>query len=118
MRDSFPNDYALMAHRRIENPSVHKLMFRLIVLSELVACVALWVGLGWMISALLGYVGGVEARTMAMLGVLCFTGVWSGFLIAGNHFAYWYCHEGAQNTHFQLAIWGVSTLVLLAIGTE
>ncbi|MFL2786550.1 MAG: DUF2165 family protein [Paracoccaceae bacterium] len=37
-------------------------------------------------------------------------------MIAGNWFCYWFCHEGAQNTHFQMTLWGMATMVLIAIG--
>ncbi|MEE2945253.1 MAG: DUF2165 family protein [Pseudomonadota bacterium] len=36
-------------------------------------------------------------------------------MVAGNWFCYWFGHEGAQNTHFQLLQWGVLTLILLLI---
>ncbi len=56
------------------------------------------------------------ARSAALLGALGFTSIWSAFLIGGNHFAYWYCHEVAQNTHFQMSIWGVGTMIFLVSG--
>jgi len=55
------------------------------------------------------------ARQCALIGVFCFTSIWAGFLVAGNWFCYWFGHEGAQNTHFQLLQWGVLTLILLSI---
>ena len=69
----------------------------------------------WMVLALCGLADLEQARIAALAGALGFTSIWSGFLIAGNHFAYWFCHQWAQSTHFQLVLWGIGTMVLLAI---
>ena len=55
------------------------------------------------------------ARDAALFGALMFTGIWGMFTVVGNHFSYWFCHDGAQNTHFQLVIWGAVTLVFQAM---
>ena len=57
-----------------------------------------------------------SARSAALGGALGFTTIWSAFLICGNHFAYWYCHEGMQNTHYQMTLWGIATMIFLSVG--
>ncbi|MBO9451173.1 DUF2165 domain-containing protein [Tropicibacter sp. R16_0] len=116
MRDDYPEAYADVAYRRISNPSVQKLLFRLIVIWELLAVVALWVGLIALGLALMGMADPQNARAYGILGTLAFTTVWAGFLVGGNWFCYWFCHEGAQNTHYQMTLWGLGTLILLASG--
>lgn len=116
MREDFPEAYASVAYRRISNPGLQRWIFRLIVMWELLAVLALWVGFVWLVAAIGGAGDLTRARAAAMLGVMLFTGVWSGFLVAGNWFCYWFCHEGAQNTHYQMTLWGMSGLILLAIG--
>jgi predicted small integral membrane protein len=116
MREDYPEAFADVAYRRITNPGMQKALFRLIVLWELLAVLALWVGVSSLVMALLGLTDPVQARTLGMLGALAFTSVWAGFLIGGNWFCYWFCHEGAQNTHYQMTLWGLGTLILLASG--
>lgn len=115
MREAYPQDYARVAHRRIDSPAMQTLLFRLIVGWECLALLALWIGTGAMAAALIGATPPDTARALALLGALLFSATWAGFLIAGNWFCYWFCHEGAQNTHFQMTLWGTATMVLLAI---
>jgi predicted small integral membrane protein len=117
MSTAYPDDFRLVQHRRITNPAVQRLLFRFIVACEVAVCLLLWSATIWMALSVAGRADPVEARTVALAGALGFTGIWSGFLIAGNHFAYWYCHEWAQNTHFQLALMGIGAMVLLATGS-
>ncbi len=115
IREDYPDDYAHISHRAIHNETVHLWMFRLVVLIELVACIALLVSAGLLFAALAGF-GGIEtARSIAILSTLIFTSIWCGFVIVGNHFAYWYCHEGAQVTHFHLALLGLGNMIFLAV---
>ncbi|MEM8688655.1 MAG: DUF2165 family protein [Pseudomonadota bacterium] len=113
MAEMYPEHYALVAHRRITNPTLQTVLFRGIVLAELIASLLLWVGAGWLGLAILGTADAENARVAALVGTIAFTGVWASFLIGGNHFSYWYCHEWAQNNHFQLVLWGTATMVLL-----
>ncbi|MEL6889123.1 MAG: DUF2165 family protein, partial [Pseudomonadota bacterium] len=69
-----------------------------------------------LLMALMGTGTVAGGRSIAMIGAMAFTAVWAGFLIVGNHFCYWFCHEGAQNTHYQMTLWGVGTMVLLGLG--
>lgn len=116
MREEYPEAYEKVAHRAISSRSLQLWAFRLIVAAELTATVLLWIGTLALLLALPGAVESGTARTLAIIGVIAFVSVWSVFLIVGNHFCYWFGHEGAQNTHFQLTIWGVGTLILLAQG--
>ncbi|MEM0945097.1 MAG: DUF2165 family protein [Pseudomonadota bacterium] len=114
MRADFAEHYRMIAHRRVTSPWLQRALFWAIVAAEAVACLVLWVGVVWLGLALAGLATPETARAAALLGALLFTSVWSGFLVAGNHFAYWYCHEGAQNTHFQMTIWGTAAMIFLA----
>lgn len=115
MREQYPDAYARVAHRRITNPKALNGLFFLIVLWELVAVLALWAGVVTLVLAVFGGVEPDAARAWALLGALLFTCTWAGFLIVGNWFCYWFCHEGAQNTHYQMTLWGFATMLLLAI---
>ncbi|MEO9516586.1 MAG: DUF2165 family protein [Paracoccaceae bacterium] len=115
MAEEFPDAFARFSSRAITSRSVQNLAFRLIVLGEACATFLLWVGLVALIGACLGWVAPETARTTALLGATAFTGVWGMFLIVGNYFCYWLCHDGAQNTHYQMTLWGLGTMVLIAI---
>ncbi|MEM1076223.1 MAG: DUF2165 domain-containing protein [Pseudomonadota bacterium] len=114
MREEYPDAYREVAHRAITDRRLQMLAFRLVVGSELLATCLLWVGTLALLIALAGSFSVEVARGLAIVGATAFVGVWSAFLIVGNHFCYWFGHEGAQNTHFQLAIWGLGTIILLA----
>ena len=116
MSEAYPEDFRVIQHRRITDQGMQRALFRFIVLAEVLVCLALWIGTVWMALAVIGWAGPSQARAAALAGALGFTSIWSGFLVAGNHFAYWYCHEWAQNTHFQLALMGIGAMVLLASG--
>ena len=116
MRDEYPEAFAPVAHRAVTSRALQLLAFRTVVAAELIATLILWAGVIGLLMALVG-TGSVEGgRTVAMIGAMAFTAVWAGFLIVGNHFCYWFCHEGAQNTHYQMTLWGVGTMILLGIG--
>ena len=116
MREEYPEAYEKVAHRAISDRRLQLWAFRLVVAAELTATVLLWIGTLALLLALPGAIDAEAARAWAVIGVVAFVCVWSSFLIVGNHFCYWFGHEGAQNTHFQLTIWGVGTLILLAQG--
>ena len=92
------------------------LAFRAVVAVELLATVLLSLGTFALLFSLLGLVSPQAARAIALTGATVFVAIWSTFLIVGNHFSYWFCHEGAQNTHYQMTLWGIATMVLLAVG--
>lgn len=111
----YPDEFRQVAHRRVESEVFHRLVFRFIVMWETVAVILCALGAGAMTLALFGQVGADTAQAMALFGATWFTSVWAGFLIFGNHWVYWYCHEWGQNSHFQLLLWGLGTMILLAL---
>lgn len=115
MREEYPEAYAEVAYRRVSSPKVQKLFFRLIVLWEVVAVVILWAATSAMAAALFGGVDAQFAKGLGILGALLFTSTWAGFLIVGNWFCYWFCHYEGQTTHFQMTLWGMATMILLAM---
>ncbi|WP_299652281.1 DUF2165 domain-containing protein [uncultured Tateyamaria sp.] len=115
MKADYPDAFAHVAHRAVTNRALQQLAFRAIVGAELIATLVLWAGVIGLIMALAGMAEAETGRIIAMAGTMVFTAVWAGFLIVGNHFCYWFCHEGAQNTHYQMTLWGVATMILLAL---
>ena len=115
MRADYPEAYAFVAHRRVDNKKLQKLAFKLVVTWELLTAIVLWLGTISLAVSAFGWIDPSTAKTIALAGVLMFTIIWAMFLIVGNHFSYWFGHEGAQNTHFQLTIWGTCTLLFLAL---
>ncbi|WP_270732566.1 DUF2165 family protein [Shimia sp. Alg240-R146] len=113
MEEDYPDEYARVAHRAIKNRVWQTGLFRLIVAAEVMTVAVMWVGAVLLALAAIGYTLPSMARDVALIGALMFTGVWSMFTIVGNHFNYWFCHEGAQNTHFQLLLWGLGNMILL-----
>lgn len=115
LRNETPDFYATVSHRRISSDRVHRLLFAVIVLWELMATIVLWVGVLALGMSLFGQVDPDTARAFALMGAFLFTCTWAGFLVAGNWFCYWMWHDAAQNTHFQMTLWGVSTMVLIIV---
>lgn len=115
MRDEYPDAFASVAHRAVTDRRIQQLAFRLVVAAEFLAALVLWVGVIALMMGIAGTVSAGTGRSIAMIGAMMFTAIWAGFLVVGNHFCYWFCHEGAQNTHFQMTLWGVGTLILLAM---
>lgn len=113
MRTEFPEAYAQVAHRRIASRKTQIFFFRCAVAWELFATVVLWIGGLAMAASMLGLMGAETGKTFGLAGALMFTTTWAMFLIVGNHLSYWFCHEGAQNTHFQMTLWGIVTMIFL-----
>lgn len=116
MRDEYPDSFASVAHRAVTDRRIQHLTFQLVVAAEILAALVLWVGVVALLMGIAGTVSAGTGRNIAMIGAMMFTAIWAGFLIVGNHFCYWFCHEGAQNTHYQMTLWGIGTLILLASG--
>ena len=72
-------------------------------------------GVALLAMAFLGLAEPETGRAVAMVGALCFTAIWAGFLVVGNYFCYWYCHEAGQNTHFQMTLWGMANMIFLTL---
>ena len=115
MRAEYPKEFAEIAHRAITDRATQQWAFRLVVTAEVLATLVRWAGVGGLLMALFGAGAGDTGRSIALVGAMLFTAVWAGFLIVGNHFCYWFCHEGAQNTHYQMTLWGLGTMILLAL---
>lgn len=115
MRAAYPDTFARVAHRAITSRALQQTAFRLVVLAELVAAILLWIGAALLIGAVLDLSHPDTARAMALLGATLFTAVWMGFLIVGNYFCYWFCHEWAQNTHYQMTVWGMGVMIFLVV---
>lgn len=116
MREEYPDAFAQVAHRAITNRATQQLAFRVVVAVEVSTTLVLWAGVIALLMAMAGIASPEAGRTVAMIGAMLFTAIWGSFLIVGNHFCYWFCHEGAQNTHYQMTLWGLGTLILLAVG--
>jgi len=115
IKEGYPEAFAPVAHRPVTDRRAQLWAFRVVVVSEAVACLILVAGTLALVLALLGIVGPDTARGLALIGGALFTCVWMGMLIVGNHFCYWFGHEGAQFTHFQMCLWGLGTMILLAM---
>lgn len=116
MREDYPAAYAFVSYRRITDVRLRRALFRAIVAWELFATLALWVGAVALFLALFGVGSVATALALALAGTLLFTATWCGFLVVGNWFCYWFGHEGGQNTHFQMTLWGIGTTILLMLG--
>ncbi|MDJ0824299.1 MAG: DUF2165 family protein [Rhodobacter sp.] len=115
MERDYPDEFRLIAHRRINDPKTIGRLFRLIRLVETVAAVALGLAALLLGLAAAGLVAHGVATGAALSSVTLFTSIWAGFVIGGNHFAYWYCHQWAQSNHFMLMYWGFLVLIVLLL---
>ena len=114
MREEHPEEFARVAHRAVENRALQKLAFQFVVFAELFVFLVLAAAVVAFLMALVGTGASETARDIALLGATMFTAIWSGFLVVGNYFCYWYCHEGGQNTHDQMTLWGMANIILIA----
>ena len=114
LRADYPDAFAMMAHRRVTSRTLQKAAFRLVLMWELLSTFALWGSVIMLAMALFGVHEVETARDVSTIAVLMFTTTWAMFLIVGNHFCYWFGHEGAQNTHFQMTLWGLATLIFIS----
>ena len=109
-----PKYYEMMAWRRIHSPRTVRVVFALIVAAECVVSLALWfAGLGLLL-AMTGVIAHDLASGFAILAVLGFIMIWTAFLIGGQWFQYWHGNHG-QMTHFLTALWGIGTLIIVAM---
>ena len=115
IREDYPQAYEPVAHRAITDRKLQLLAFRAVVAAELLAPLLLWAGTLVLLLSLFGLVEPYNARATALLGATAVSAIWMGMLIVGNHFCYWFGHEGAQNTHYQMTLWGLGTMIFLAL---
>jgi len=110
----YPKVEARVGHRRLTSSRLVVWLFRLIVAGELAATLLLWLAVLALAGAGFGWVGDGIAHTLALIGLLAFTGVWAAFLIGGQWFYYWYGDHG-QHTHMLAALWGLASMAALSI---
>lgn len=111
----YPQIYEAVSRNRIEDPRIHRLLFRLIVAAECLVAVLLVLGTFALILALLGILDADLARMVAMPGAMGFAGIWGGFLVGGQWFHYWAGTESAQTTHLLLLLWGTGAMIFLSV---
>ncbi|MCY4181253.1 MAG: DUF2165 family protein [Litoreibacter sp.] len=113
MEEQYPDDFAQLAHRKIDDPRIINLLFRAMRLAETCAAMLLTFGTLTLLGAAAGTVSPQLAQAVAVAGSAFFVCIWAGFVIGGNYFAYWYCHQWAQSNHFMVMYWGLFVLVVL-----
>jgi predicted small integral membrane protein len=114
IQEGYPEAFESVKHRAITDRKTQLLAFRAIVVVEALACLILSIGTVMLGLALFGAASTDAAKAVALVGATIFMSVWAGMLIVGNHFSYWFGHEGAQFTHFMMCLWGLGVMVLLA----
>jgi predicted small integral membrane protein len=115
MERDYPDDFRLVAHRKVTNEGVITLAFQIIRLAETLAAVVLFAGVFGLLGAAFGTFDAEAARVFAMVGCAYFTLIWAGFIIGGNYFHYYYCHQWGQSNHFMFMYWGFFVLLVLMI---
>ena len=115
MQTDRPEAFAQVGHRRITDPAWQNRLFSFIVGVEVVVVLVMVASVLTLLSALIGARPAAGAQALAILGATGFTMIWAGFLVAGNHFAYWLCHKEQQFTHFMMTLWGLGTLLFLVL---
>ncbi|WP_158966114.1 DUF2165 family protein [Chachezhania sediminis] len=115
LQSGFPSAYERLKHRRIDNAGLRRLVYRAAITLECAAAIGLTLGAILLFLAMLGLAGPVAARSVAVVGAILFSSVWAGFVIIGDYFCYWCGHESAQNTHFQLLMCGLGTILFLCV---
>ncbi|MEM8731743.1 MAG: DUF2165 family protein [Pseudomonadota bacterium] len=115
MAEHYPEDFALIAYRRIEDPRIIGLLFRAMRLAETCAAGLLLLATAVLLAAAAGIADPATAQGLAIVAVAFFVSIWVGFVIGGNYFAYWYCHQWAQSNHFMLMYWGLFVLLILLV---
>ncbi len=110
----WPDVRERIGHRAVTNERTVRRVFILVVIAECVASVVLWTGAIGLGIAFFGLADHDRARDLAMIGALGFTGIWASFLIGGQWFYYWY-HTYGQSTHLKATLWGLATLIILAL---
>lgn len=115
MAEEAPEHFALVAHRKIDDPKTIRLFFRAIRLAETVAALALWVAAALLALGALGAFSIATATGLAVIASGYFSLIWAGFIIGGNYYCYWYCHPWAQSNHFMFMYWGLFVLVVLLL---
>ncbi|MEM1232720.1 MAG: DUF2165 family protein [Pseudomonadota bacterium] len=109
----FPDDFAQVAHRRVADPKRIDFLFELIRMAETVSAVTLCLSVLVLFFSAFGAADADFAQGLALLSVMGFAAIWAAFIIGGNWFAYWYCHQWAQSNHFMLLSWSFLVVIIL-----
>ena len=115
MEKEYPEEFAVVAHKRVEDPALHRRAYRTIVTFETIAAAALLLSAALLFLAAIGIIGADTARILASGALVWFSSIWAGFIAGGNHFHYWYSHHSSQTTHYFLMFWGLLNLILIAV---
>jgi predicted small integral membrane protein len=111
-----PDVYADVSDRRVDNPRMEKVLFRMLVAAEVIVSILLWLGALALLLAAFGLFDDDAANTLAHIAVLGFIAIWASLLIGGQWFWYRIGLAAAQQAHFSLTIWGIATLTYLSAG--
>ncbi|MGY6534663.1 MAG: DUF2165 family protein [Pararhodobacter sp.] len=111
----YPGVLVQLEKRSINDPRIHRAVFLAIVIAEMVVVALLWFATAALVAAAAGMLSQTVGRALALVGAFGFVAIWAAFVTVGNHFIYWLCHEGAHATYFQLLLWGMATLLLIAL---
>ena len=115
MERDYPEDFAIVAHRKITSPRLITLAFQTIRWTETLAALILLGSALLLACAALGLVATQTATLAALLSTAFFSLIWAGFIIGGNYFHYYYCHQWGQSNHFMFMYWGLFVLVILLL---
>jgi len=115
MERDYPEDYKIVAHRKVTNDRLISVSFQVIRLAETLAAIVLLVAAFGLLGAAFGTFGAEAATIFAIVACAFFTLIWAGFIIGGNYFHYYYCHQWGQSNHFMFMYWGFFVLLILMI---
>ncbi|MEM1301555.1 MAG: DUF2165 family protein [Pseudomonadota bacterium] len=115
MAREYPEEFAIVAHRRIDDPKRIDLAFHAIRLAETIAAVILLGASLCLLASSIGWVSPAAAIAIAVSAMTYFCMIWAGFIIGGNYFHYYFCHPWGQSNHFMFMYWGLFVLVILLL---
>ena len=115
MERDYPDDFAIVAHRKVTSERLISAAFETIRLAETLAALGLLASAALLLGAALGLAAAATATTWALLSTTFFSLIWAGFIIGGNYFHYYFCHQWGQSNHFMFMYWGLFDLAILLI---
>ncbi len=115
MEREYPDDYQIVAHRKVTNEATITFLFQVIRLAETLAAVLLFGAAFGLLGAAFGTFTAEAATVFAILACAFFTLIWAGFIIGGNYFHYYYCHQWGQSNHFMFMYWGFFVMLVLML---
>ncbi|MEM7722073.1 MAG: DUF2165 family protein [Pseudomonadota bacterium] len=115
MERDYPEDYKIVAHRKVTSEAVITMMFNIIRVAETLAALVLLGAACGLLGAALGAFSVETATIFAIVGTAYFSLIWAGFIIGGNYFHYYYCHQWGQSNHFMFMYWGFFVMLVLML---